>query len=92
VAPKIYSQAKHCKKLRDSGIFDDNAILESALLIAVVQHVYILFNRDTKAYHFISLSPDQSYNNLLILDNTKRLDLQTLAVIVESLKETIPHG
>ena len=92
MAPKIYSQAKHCKKLRDSGIFDDNGILESALLIAVIHHVYVLYNRDTKAYHFISLSPDQGYNNLLILDNNKRLDLQALVVIVESLKETIPHG
>jgi hypothetical protein len=92
VAPKIYSQAKHCKKLRDSGIFDDNGILESALLIAVIHHVYVLFIRDTKVYRFISLSPDQGYNNLLILDNNKRLDLQALVVIVESLKETIPHG
>jgi len=91
VASKIYSQAKHCKKLRDSGLFEDNAILASALLIAVIQHVYILFNRNTKVYHFISLSPDQGYNTLLILDN-KRLDLQALVVIVESLKETIPHG
>ena len=91
MASKIYSQAKHCKKLRDSGLFEDNAILASALLIAVIQHVYILFNRNTKVYHFISLSPDQGYNTLLILDN-KRLDLQALVVIVESLKETIPHG
>ena len=66
-------------------------MLASALLIAVIQHVYILFNRNTKVYHFISLSPDQGYNTLLILDN-KRIDLQALVVIVESLKETIPHG
>jgi hypothetical protein len=92
VAPKIYSQAKHCKKLRDSGIFDDNDILASALLIAVIHRVYVLFDRDTKVYHFISLSPDQGYNTLLILDNNKRLDLPALVVIVESLKETSPHG
>ena len=67
-------------------------MLASALLIAVIQHVYILFNRNTKVYYFISLSPDQGYNTLLILDNNKRLDLQALVVIVESLKETIPHG
>ena len=66
-------------------------MLASALLIAVIQHVYILFNRNTKVYHFISLSPDQGYNTLLILEN-KRIDLQALVVIVESLKETIPHG
>jgi hypothetical protein len=92
VAAKIYSQAKHCKKLRDSGNFEDKDILASALLIAVIHRVYILFNRDTKVYHFISLSSDQGYNTLLILDNNKRLDLQALVVIVESLKETIPYG
>jgi len=92
VAPKIYSQAKHCKKLRDSGIFEDNDILASALLVAVINRVYILFNRDTKVYHFISLLPGEGYNNLLVLDNNKRLDLPALVVIVESLKETIPHG
>jgi hypothetical protein len=92
MASKIYGKAIHSSKLKSSGLFEDDSELEDSLLVAVIHGVYILYKRDSQTYYFISLPSDQGYDNLLLLHEDKQLDLNALVAIVESLKETIPHG
>jgi hypothetical protein len=92
MASKIYGKAIHSSKLKTSGLFNDNPELEDSLLVAVIHGVYILYKRGSQTYYFISLPFDQGYDNLLLLHEDKQLDLNALVAIVESLKETIPHG
>jgi len=92
MASKIYGKAIHRVNLSPLAFLGDDSELEDSLLVAVIHGVYILYKSDSQTYYFISLPSNQGYDNLLLLLEDNQLDLDALVVIVESLKETIPHG
>jgi hypothetical protein len=80
-----YCQAFRSKNLRDSGLFEDQPLLEDALLVAVIHSVYIIFKRETGTYWFFKLR-EGKYQLLYTYKVDKHLELADLVAIVESLE------
>jgi hypothetical protein len=87
MAGKIYNKAKRCLRLRNSGLFNDDRRLESAILVAVIQGVCVLYLREEQEYHLIRLTSN-SYEPMLKIDEPTKLGLDELVAIVEQYQES----
>lgn len=85
MAGKIYNKAKRCLRLRNSGLFNDDRRLESAILVA--QGVCVLYLREEQEYHLTRLTSN-SYEPMLKIDEPTKLGHDELVTIVEQYQES----